>query len=139
MKTYTFKLKVDSDKVVIAVNMQLEQFFDSVKLTKNLKELCDLYPHAYITACDFYTDDGFFVTEDFPISKLKTLLDSKDLKSYLTSSDFIGFYGDEHFDTEYSLALFEDAHEAFLIQNKSCDDSDEEEENANELSEADEE
>lgn len=30
MKTYTFKIKVDTDKVVVACHMQLEQFYDAV-------------------------------------------------------------------------------------------------------------
>lgn len=103
MKTYTFKIKVDSDKVVIAVNMQLEQFYDSVKMTK-LEPLVERYPEAYITACDYYGDDKF-ISEDYCLCKLKTLLDSHDLKAFLTDKDFVGFVGDDSFNAELSNAL----------------------------------
>ena len=103
MKTYTFKIKVDVDKVVVAVNMQLEQFYDSVKMT-DLSSLVERYPEAYITACDYY-DDDFFVKEDNCICKLQTLLNSHDLKAFLLDDDFIGFVGDASFSKERSLAL----------------------------------
>lgn len=103
MKTYTFKIKVDSDKVVIAVNMQLEQFYDSVKMT-GLDRLVERYPEAYITACDYYGDDKF-ISQDYCLCKLKTLLDSHDLKAFLTDKDFIGFVGDDSFNEELSDVL----------------------------------
>lgn len=107
MKTYTFKIKVDFDKVVAAVNMQLEQFYDSVKMT-NLKELCDRYPNAYITASDYYYEkDGekHFVSGDFAFCQLSVLLESKNLKDFLMSKQFLGFYGDDDFDIEKSSDL----------------------------------
>lgn len=103
MKTYTFKIKVDTDKVVIAVNMQLEQFYDSVKMT-GLDRLVERYPEAYITACDYYAD-GKFISQDYCLCKLKTLLDSHDLKAFLMDKDFIGFVGDDSFNEELSNAL----------------------------------
>lgn len=103
MKTYTFKIKVDSDKVIIAVNMQLEQFYDSVKMTK-LEPLVERYPEAYITACDYYGDDKF-ISQDYCLCKLKTLLDSHDLKAFLMDKNFVGFVGDDSFDEELSNAL----------------------------------
>lgn len=112
MKTYTFKIKVDSDKVVIAVNMQLEQFYDCVKLT-NLKELCERYPHAYITACDYYNDDEF-IKDDYCLSSLRSLLDSKDLKSYLISSEFFGFVGDDSFNPDVGDSFMDKAHDYIL-------------------------
>lgn len=103
MKTYTFKIKVDTDKVVIAVNMQLEQFYDSVKMTK-LLPLVERYPEAYITASDYYADDKF-VTQDICLCNLKTLLYSHDLKSFLIDKNFVGFVGDDSFNEELSNAL----------------------------------
>lgn len=138
MKTYTFKIKVDSDKVVIAVNMQLEQFFDSVKLT-NFKELCERYPYAYVTASDYYYnlgEDKFFVTDDFVISSLKNLIDSKNLKQFLTSSNFFGFYGDEDgYNHDCALSLQEKAHDYILSCEDTEDTNDNEEVIEDELSE----
>lgn len=133
MKTYTFKLKVDSDKIVFAVNMQLEQFFDSVCLTENLKELCERYPFAYITASDFYSGDNFMWI-DRPISTLKTLLDSKDLKSYLLSKDFCGFCGEDSFNKDLSSLIESKASEFIEMEKKVVEDD--EEVNDVELSEA---
>lgn len=103
MKTYTFKIKVDFDRVVVAVNMQLEQFYDSVKMSK-LEPLIERYPEAYITACDYYGDDKF-ISQDYCLCTLKTLLNSHDLKAFLIDKDFIGFVGDDSFNEELSNAL----------------------------------
>ena len=127
MKTYTFKIKVDFDKVVIAVNMQLEQFYDSVKMT-NLNNLVERYPEAYITACDYYADD-VFVSEDYSICKLKTLLSSHDLKAFLLDKDFIGFVGDDSFDRELSISLEKDASK-FMEAEKNLIDDEEVEDSA---------
>lgn len=135
MKTYTFKIKVDFDKVVIAVNMQLEQFFDSVKMTK-LEPLVERYPNAYITACDYYYEkdgDKHFVASDYAICQLSALLDSKDLKDFLLSKQFLGFYGDDDFDFKKSSNLKDMASE-FIENEKNIVD---EEVNDNELSEDD--
>lgn len=97
MKTYTFKIKVDTDKVVVACHMQLEQFFDSVKMS-GMESLVERYPNTYITACDYDWEDKdnkkHFVSCDFSLSTLKNLLDSKDLKAFLLSAGFCGFVGD---------------------------------------------
>lgn len=130
MKTYTFKIKVDDDKVVIAVHMQLEQFYDSVKMTK-LEPLVERYPEAYITAADFYSGSDFMWI-DRPISNLKTLLDSKDLKSYLTSEGFCGFCGDADFNMELSNALKVKASE-FIENEKNIDDEEEKEDELPEI------
>ena len=127
MKTYTFKIKVNFDKVVIAVNMQLEQFYDSVKMT-NLNPLVENYPEAYITACDYYADD-VFVSEDYCICKLKTLLNSHDLKAFLLDKDFIGFVGDDSFDRELSMSLEKDASK-FMEAEKNIVEDEEDEESA---------
>lgn len=124
MKTYTFKIKVDFDKVVIAVNMQLEQFYDSVKMT-NLKNLVERYPDTYITACDYYGND-VFVSEDYCLCRLKTLLDSHDLKAFLLDKDFIGFVGDDSFDTIRSTLLEQEASK--FIQSEETTVFDEEDE-----------
>lgn len=116
MKTYTFKIKVDFDKVVVAVNMQLEQFYDSVKMT-NLSFLVERYPEAYITACDYYADD-VFVSEDYSICKLKMLLNSHDFKAFLLDKDFIGFVGDDYFDRDFSISLEKDASKFIEDENK---------------------
>lgn len=103
MKTYTFKIKVDFDRVVIAVNMQLEQFYDSVKMSK-LEPLVERYPEAYITACDYYGDDKF-ISQDYCLCNLKTLLNSHDLKAFLMDKNFVGFVGDDCFNEELSNSL----------------------------------
>ena len=33
METYTFKIKIDDEVVVVACHMQFEQFYDSVKMS----------------------------------------------------------------------------------------------------------
>ena len=103
MKTYTFKIKVDTDKVVVACHMQLEQFFDSVKMSK-MEPLLERYPNAYITATDYYTDDDdkSFINYDYVLSDLFSLVNSKDLKSYLLSDGYVGFVGDTDFDYDVS-------------------------------------
>ena len=133
MKTYTFKIKVDFDKVVCAVNMQLEQFFESVKMTKlTLGELVARYPHAYITACDYHVDDDF-IDKDFCLSTLRCLLDSGSFKSYLTSSEFFGFVGDNDFNSSCSAEAVDKARDYIL----SLEDVDEEVKENVELSEND--
>ena len=136
MKTYTFKIKVDSDKVVVAVNMQLEQFYDSVKMTC-FDSLVERYPYAYITASDFYSGSDFMWI-DRAISSLKTLLDSKDLKSYLVSDGFCGFSGDESFNREFSKTL-EDKASEFIVNELNIvedeEDKEDKEVDENELSE----
>lgn len=114
MKTYTFKIKVDNDKIVCAVHMQLEQFFDSVKMTKlTLGELVIRYPHAYITACDYHTDDKY-IDSDYCLSTLKCLLDSKSFKDYLMSADFFGFVGDDDFNSVCASQAVEKARDYIL-------------------------
>lgn len=104
MKTYTFKIKVSSQNVVAAVHMQLEQFFDSMKLT-DFSKLLEKYPYSFITASDYKNLDVVdssclvlpkaFVSEDEPLCSLRCLVDSKDFRSFLTSSEFFDFYGSE--------------------------------------------
>lgn len=103
MKTYTFKIKVDTDKVVVACHMQFEQFYDSVKMS-GMDNLLERYPNAYITATDYYVDDAdkTFISTDNVLSDLTSLVKSKDLKSYLLSDGFVGFVGDTGFDFELS-------------------------------------
>lgn len=107
MKTYTFKIKVDRDKVVVACHMQLEQFFDSVKMS-GMESLVERYPKTYITACDYEWEDKeknkHFCIGDYSISTLKDLLDSKNLKAYLLSDSFCGFVGDDS-DWKQQLSL----------------------------------
>jgi hypothetical protein len=108
MKTYTFKIKVDSDKVVVACHMQLEQFFDSVKMS-GMEKLVERYPAAYITACDYEwfnkNNEKRFCSSDYAVSTLKALLDSNDLKSYLLRDDFCGFVGDSDWLKQFSLDI----------------------------------
>lgn len=132
MKTYTFKIKVDSDKIVVAVNMQLEQFYDSVKMT-GLDRLVERYPEVYITACDYYGDDKF-ISQDYCLCKLKTLLDSHDLKAFLMDKDFIGFVGDDSFNEELSNSLKLKASEFIEAEKNIVEDKEEKED---ELSETD--
>ena len=100
METYTFKIKVSKQKVVAAVHMSLEQFYDSMKLT-NFDGLLKEYPFAYVTASDYFSKhdkkkDRLFVRYDYGFSSLKSLSESKDLRSFLLSPDFFNFYGDEY-------------------------------------------
>lgn len=127
MKTYTFKIKVNFDKVVIAVNMELEQFFDSVKMT-NFTSLVERYPDTYITACDYYADDAF-ISEDYAICKLKTLLNSHDLKAFLLDRDFNGFVGDDYYSREFSDNLELDASN-FIEAEKNIVEDEEDEDSA---------
>ena len=92
MKTYTFKIKVTPEKVVCAAHMQLEQFYDSVKLT-DFSKLVEKYPEAYITASDYFVDDAEkkFLFDDMTLSPLSSLISSKDLKAWLISDNFNGF------------------------------------------------
>lgn len=94
MKTYTFKIKVDSDKVVCAMHMQLEQFYDSVKLTP-LKGFIEKYPEAYITASD-YPIDGGYIDKDFYLSDVASLFNSSTLKDYMLSDNFCDFVHDDY-------------------------------------------
>lgn len=98
MKTFTFKIKVGSTKVVCAVNMQLEQFFESVKMT-DFNKLLDRYPEAYVTASDYFDGENY-VDKDFALSTLSALCDAKDLKSWLISSNFVGFVGDDTYSAD---------------------------------------
>lgn len=112
MKTYTFKIKVDTDKVVVACHMQLEQFYDSVKLS-HMENLVSRYPHAYITACDYKFIDAdnedAFCHSDYVVSSLDLLIKSKDLKSYLISDGFLGFIGDDSWNYELGCKLADSA------------------------------
>lgn len=96
MKTYTFKIKVAPEKVVCAAHMQLEQFFDSVKMT-DFSKLLEKYPDAYITASDYFVDDidKKFLFDDMTLSPLSSLISSKDLKAWLISDGFNGFVGED--------------------------------------------
>lgn len=125
MKSYTFKIKVDFDKVVVAVNMQLEQFYDSVKMT-NLTSLVEKYPDTYITACDYYSDKAF-ISEDYAICTLKTLLNSHDLKAFLLDKDFIGFVGDDSFDLIRSTFLKHEASKFIQSEQTIVEDEEDEE------------
>ena len=126
MKTYTFKIKVDTDRVVIACHMQLEQFFDSVKMS-GMESLVERYPMTYITACDYTWESNdnvkHFVSCDYSISTLKTLLDSKDLKAYLLSNGFCGFVGDDSdWKKQLSLDIESSAKDFINVENKVLDD-----------------
>lgn len=108
MKTYTFKIKVSQKKVVCACNMQLEQFYESVKMTE-FNKLLERYPYTYITASDYVCDGGGFVSLDTCICDLKSLMLSKDLKSWLSSDDFVGFIDDVDFKNDLERRIFMDA------------------------------
>ena len=120
MKTYTFKIKVDTDKVVIACHMQFEQFFDSVKMS-GMENLLVRYPKAYITASDYYDGDDF-IQDDYALSTLDSLLQSKDLKSYLLSGNFVGFVGDDSFNVDKSHDIELSAVKFIEEENKFLDD-----------------
>lgn len=98
MKTFTFKIKVGSTKVVCAANMQLEQFFESVKMT-DFNTLLDRYPEAYVTASDYFDGENY-VDKDFALSTLGSLCEAKDLKSWLISPHFVGFLGDDTYSAD---------------------------------------
>lgn len=134
MKTYTFKIKVDTDKVVAACHMQLEQFFDSVKMS-GMELLVERYPETYITACDYYWEDKdnekHFTSCDFSLSTLKNLLDSKDLKAFFLSAGFCGFVGDSDFKDQLAHDIMISATDFIINEKKVL----EEEVNDDELSE----
>lgn len=101
MKTYTFKLFVSPEEIVIACHMQLEQFYDSMKLTKEtFDKFLDKYPDAYLTASDYHTDSGLWYTMDSKIGTLKALIESKSLKDWMLSSDFLDFVDEVKEDAE---------------------------------------
>lgn len=129
IKTYTFKIKVDYDKVVVACHMQLEQFFDSVKMSA-MESLVERYPNAYITACDYEWEDKdknkYFCIGDYSISTLKDLINSKDLKSYLLSASFNGFVGDNDFSYEFSDKIIESASDFIKAKNEILEKGEEE-------------
>lgn len=92
MKTYTFKLFACPEEVVLAVHMQLEQFYDSMKLTEDtFANFLEKYPDSYLTASDYHTDNGLWYTMDSKIGTLKGLINSKSLKDWMISSDFLDF------------------------------------------------
>ncbi len=107
MQTFTFKIKVSSTKIVCAANMQLEQFFDSVRMT-DFSKLLEKYPYAYITASDYSAGEGW-VYKDYALSPLHVLFDVKDLKSWLMSSLFVGFLGDDSYSSETEHSIVEKA------------------------------
>ena len=123
MKTYTFKIKVDYDKVVVACHMQLEQFYDSVKMS-GMESLVERYPHAFITASDYSygANSGFYNEDDYLVSTLADLIFSKDLKAYLLSDSFNGFIDDDYFSYEKSDKLVKFASDFIMNQNKVLDD-----------------
>lgn len=90
MKTYTFKLFAKAEEVVVAAHMDLEQFYDSVKMTC-FEGFLEKYPDAYLTASDYHTSSGVWYTRDSVIGTLKGLLESKSLKQWLISLDFLDF------------------------------------------------
>lgn len=104
MKSYTFKLFASSEEVVIACHMQLEQFYDSMKLTEDtFKSFLEKYPDSYLTASDYHTDSGLWYTMDSKIGTLKGLIDSKSLKDWMISSDFLDFVQDIYDEVEVEL------------------------------------
>ncbi len=127
MKTYTFKIKVDTDKVVVACHMQFEQFYDSVKMSK-MESLLERYPNAYISASDYYSDDDdkTFVSSDYVLSDLSSLVKSKDLKSYLLSEGFVGFVGDTDFDIDVSDYYIKRASDFIKAEKKILEEGDDE-------------
>lgn len=123
MKTYTFKIKVDYDKVVVACHMQLEQFYDSVKMS-GMESLVERYPHTFITASDYSygANSDYYNEDDYLVSTLADLIYSKDLKAYLLSNSFNGFVDDDYFSYEKS-DKFEKAASDFIInENKVLED-----------------
>lgn len=104
MKSYTFKLFAAPEEVVIACHMQLEQFYDSMKLTKEtFDKFLEQYPDAYLTASDYHTESGLWYTMDSKIGSLKGLIDSKSLKDWMISSDFLDFVQDTYDEVEVKL------------------------------------
>lgn len=125
MKTYTFKIKVDTDRVVVACHMQFEQFYDSVKMS-GMEKLVERYPNAYITASDYHTevDDKFFVSLDYVFSDLASLVNSKDLKAYLLSDGYVGFVDDDDYSHDKAYEL-ERAAQNFMLENETLEKGDE--------------
>ena len=123
MKTYTFKIKVDYDKVVVACHMQLEQFYDSVKLS-GMESLVERYPHTFITASDYSygSNSDHYNEDDYSVSTLADLIHSKDLKAYLLSDSFNGFVDDDYFSKEKSDKLVKYASDFIMNQNKVLED-----------------
>lgn len=99
MKTYTFKIFAENEKVVSALHMPLEQFYDSCKFT-DFGKFTESFPDAYITASDYHTDDGIWYTRDSVIGTVKGLLESKTLKDWMLSSDFLDFFSEVKDDAE---------------------------------------
>nr|CAI9750570.1 hypothetical protein IMFVHALQ_IMFVHALQ_CDS_0003 [Microvirus sp.] len=80
--------------------MQLEQFYDSSKLT-SFEGLLKKYPYAYITASDyesswFCEDLNGFISSDECLCSLKCLCNSKDFRSFLIDPDFFNFVGSDY-------------------------------------------
>lgn len=123
MKTYTFKIKVDYRKVVVACHMQLEQFYDSVKMS-DMQLLVERYPHTFITASDYSygANSEFYNENDFSVSTLADLISSKDLKAYLLSDSFNGFIDDDYFSFQKSDKLVKSASDFIMNQNKGLED-----------------
>lgn len=123
MKTYTFKIKVDYDKVVVACHMQLEQFYDSVKMS-GMESLVERYPHTFITASDYFygANSDNYNKDDYSVSTLADLIYSKDLKAYLLSDSFNGFVDDDFFSSEKSDKLVKSASDFIMNQNKVLED-----------------
>lgn len=110
MKTYTFKLFAAPEEVVIACHMQLEQFYDSMKLTEEtFEKFLEKYPKAYLTASDYHLEDGRWYTMDSKIGTLKGLTESKSLKDWLLSSDFLDFLNYIEADVDSDDEVKEDA------------------------------
>lgn len=104
MKSYTFKLYASPEEVVIACHMQLEQFYDSMKLTEDtFKLFIERYPDAYLTASDYHTESGLWYTMDSKIGTLKGLMESKSLKDWMISSDFLDFVQDTYDEVEVKV------------------------------------
>lgn len=104
MKSYTFKLFASPEEVVIACHMQLEQFYDSMKMTEDtFKLFIEQYPDAYLTASDYHTESGLWYTMDSKIGTLKGLMESKSLKDWMISSDFLDFVQDAYDEVEVKL------------------------------------
>lgn len=104
MKSYTFKLFAAPEEVVIACHMQLEQFYDSMMLTKEtFDKFLEHYPDAYLTASDYHTESGLWYTMDSKIGTLKGLIESKSLKDWMISSDFLDFAQDTYDEVEVKV------------------------------------
>lgn len=127
MNTYTFKIKVDYYKVVVACHMQLEQFYDSVKMS-GMESLIERFPYAYITATDysFGANADNYNDYDYSVSTLADLINSKDLKAYLLSDSFNGFVGDDDFSYEKSDILEKSASDFIKYEKEMLEKGDDE-------------